>query len=544
MGNALKTLAIYSKDFYIHSFRIGDAMKFRKTIAAFVLPLSLLVSCAKEPSSTTQQTVKISMLNDPQSLDPRLVTNLPSTTILHMLFEGLMRSNFHGQPVPALAEKVDISPDLKTYTFHLKKTFWSNGDPLTAYDFERSWKSILDPKYPAPNAYQLYVIKGAKAFKEGTGIELGLHAQDDDTLIVELEHPTPYFLQLTASYFFYPVKSDLTNGPFKLESWKHNNELTVVKNDHYWDAENVSLNKIIVYILEENTALQMHLAGELDWAGSPASTMPQDAVQTLKEEHRLSTAPAAGTHWFRFNTEKPPFDNLKIRKAFSLALNRKAIVDHVTQGNEKPAMAIVPPLMHLEKTAFFDDNDTTQAWELFQEALVDLNTDKDHLPLITLCYQSNDRNNKIAQAVQQQWKKAFDIEIKLENCESKHFYDKLNRKDYQIGAGSWFADFNDPINFLEVFKYRSNSTNNTQWENPEYTKLLAESASESDSEKRNEILTKAQTILMNDMPIAPLFFSVFNFSKNRNLQAVYVSDLGYLDFKDAYWGEIDLHVDD
>lgn len=509
-----------------------------RSIISFASVL-FLASCAKESaSSNNQSAVRISLQNDPQSLDPRVVTDLPTTTVLHMLYEGLMRSDFHGRPIPAIAESVEISPDLKTYTFHLKKSFWSNGEPLTAYDFENTWKTILAPHYPAPNAYQFYVIKGAKAYKNNAGKELGVFAKDEDTLVVELESPTPYFLELTTSYFFFPMKNHLTNGPFTLDTWVHNNEINVVKNQHYWDADDVSLDRIIIYILEENTALQMYFAGELDWAGSPASTMPQDAVQPLKEEHRLSTAPAAGTHWFRFNTERTPFDHVKLRQAFSLALDRKSIVDHITQGNEKPAMAIVPPLMNPGKSAFFEDNNVTAAWERFQEALVDLNTDKEGLSPITLCYQSNDRNNKIVQAVQQQWKKVFDIEVKLENCEKKHFYDKLKRKDYQIGVGSWFADFNDPINFLEIFKFRNNSTNNTQWENPKYIQLLTDSTTESDPNKRNEILTEAQTILMEEMPVAPLFFSVFNFVKNKDLQGVYVSPLGYLDFKDAFWGEI------
>lgn len=226
-----------------------------------------------------------------------------------------------------------------------------------------------------------------------------------------------------------------------------------------------------------------------------------------------------------------------MRQALAWALNRQAIVDHVTQGNQKPALAIVPTSLGLQGSPFFTDNDGPKAWYAFQEALEEMKLSKDELPAIALCYGASDRNHKIAQAVQQQWSKALGLEIKLESCESKVFYDKLSSKDYQIAAGSWFADFRDPINFLDVFKYKSNATNNTQWENAKYTALLDQSSLESKPEERFRLMSQAEALLISEMPVAPLFFAAFNFVKDDNLLGVYFSDLGYVDFKHAFYGE-------
>ena len=263
-----------------------------------LIPFCLLTCTAcrqpEKPIAQESSTLRISTEGDPQTLDPRRVRDLATTTVIHMLYEGLMRTQEDGLPVPALAETVTISPDQKTYTFQLRRSAWSDGQPVTAYDFEETWKSLLSPQFPSPNAYQLDVIKGAQAAKEGRASinQIGVHAQDDATLIVDLEQPTPYFLHLTATHFLYPVHQSLrqqpvdssalpdskivTNGPFKLEKWSRHNELTAIPNPYYWDQENVHLNRIQLVTLDNPTAIQLFKIGELDWAGSllPFPWMP------------------------------------------------------------------------------------------------------------------------------------------------------------------------------------------------------------------------------------------------------------------------------
>ena len=522
--------------------------------SSLILALSILTtSCDKNDSGSkstgtenSPSVLKITSDSDPTSLDPRKVRDLASITALRMFYDGLMRSDFNGKLIPALAEKVEVSSDMTHYTFTLRESYWSNGEPITAQDFEYSWKSILNPQFSAPNAYQFYLIKGAKAAKEGliSLDQVGIKAVDTKTLVVELENPTPYFLEMTAFHPFFPVNPKwdalsttdkdaphqfIASGAFVPETWAHHNVLVAKKNHKYWNAAEVKFDEIQLMTLDSHTALQMFEAGDLHWTGSPMGDIPTDAMLHLKKEGALGIAPAAGTHFFRFNTTNSPFNNKKMRQAFSYALNRKAITEHVLQGGQKPAMSLVPLHMGLQKESYFADDSIADAQALFTEALTELNMTKEQLPTITLSYANNERSHKIAQAVQQQWNKNFGINVMLVGYESKVYFDKLAHQDYQISSGSWFADINDPINFLEVFKYKSNSTNNTLWESPEYITLLDKSSIEANPELRKEILGKAESLLMDEMPIAPLFYYTFDYAKKENVSGIYFSELGYLD---------------
>ncbi|MCE5317374.1 MAG: peptide ABC transporter substrate-binding protein, partial [Parachlamydia sp.] len=412
----------------------------------FLLILLLASGCSPESNNSieqlekSRQIVRLPITDEPSSLDPRLARDVPAATLLHMLYEGLMRADYDGKIIPGVAQHVSLSDDHKTYTFKLRKSTWSNDDPLTASHFAETWKSLLDPKFPAPNAYQFFVIKGAQAAKQGriSLSEVGIQALDDDTLVVELESPTPYFLELVSTHFFYPVhpksSSDapIGNGPYQLQQWAHHDALTFIKNPHFWDSSEVHLQMIIVSILDEHTALTLFENRELSWAGSPMGTLPQDAIATLKHRHQLHVLQAAGTHWCRFNTAKSPFQNIEMRRAFALALDRKALVEHITQGNQQPAMAIIPPAFGLPKKAFFEDHDSPKAWEAFQKSLEELKMSKDDLPEITLSYLAGDRPHKVAQAIQQQWAKGLGITVRLQSDESKVLMDKLKKGDYQI----------------------------------------------------------------------------------------------------------------
>lgn len=529
----------------------------RHSLFLFSLAMALLLatcfSCKKwQPEvSHPPSMLRISTESDPQTLDPRLARDLQTATAIQMLYEGLMRNDLNGQPQPAIAETVTLSPDQKTYTFKLRKSAWSNGQPITAQDFEQSWKSLLDPHFPAPNAYQFYAIKGAKAAKEGQIPldQVGIQALDEKTLVVELNQPTPYFLHLTATYFFYPVSADLrqrsitvgpttdatlvSNGPFKLTKWSKHNELIAIKNPYYWDKQNIQLNKIVVVVVDNSTALQMFGRNELDWTGSPLSTIPADAIVTLKQKADLHTKPGAGTFFFRINIEKEPFAHPKIRQALSLAINRQELVDHVLQGNQMPALNFVPASF-IKNPPLYKDHDLQTAQTLLNEFLEEQHLTLKDLAPITLCYATGERGHKIAQAVQQQWKQALGIDVLLQSCESKVFYDLLNSHHYQISIGSWFADVQDPTAFLEIFKFKNNGTNNTQWENSTYIQLLDLAAQETQAEKREALFKQAESVLMQEMPLIPLFYSAYNYLKSPALKGVYFSDLGYLDFKYAY----------
>lgn len=521
----------------------------------FITALTLLClccSCSNPPSqkSNSDQHAHIAVADDPTSLDPRFVRDLPSSTTMRLLFEGLMKTTQGGKVIPGIAETVSLSEDKKTYTFYLRPTSWADGTPLTAEDFVQTWKSVLSPSTPAPNAYQLYLIKGAKNAKEGIASidSIGVKAQDPHTLVVELEYPAPYFLEMVSCHFFFPVhpltrtlgdkieqEKIIGNGPFKLDTWTKRSELKVGKNPYYWDASHVALDGLSLQVLDENTALQLFQAGELDWAGSPLSTLPQDSIISLKQRNILHVLPGAGTFWFRLNTNKLPFTNEKMRRAFALAINRKSLVEHITQGNQLPAIGIIPPAFGIPSSNDYTDNDTETAKILFSEALQEENLSPNTFPSLTLNYAYNDRYHKIAQAIQQQWNQTFGINIALGSNESQVHLDKIKKGDYWISLGSWFADIRDPINFLEIFKLKDTPTNQTFWQSLAFVDLLDRANLEADPEKRLALLAAAEKVLIKAMPVIPLFHSAYNYLKNEKLEGVYFSPLGYLDFKEAYF---------
>lgn len=524
-----------------------------KPFAMLLMILGLLCfnyGCQKKETIHSSQILTVAAETDPQTLDPRKVRDLGSVTTLHLLYEGLMRTELEGILTPTLAQEITLSEDKTVYTFHLRESKWTDGSPVTAYDFEQTWKSVLDPHFPSPNAYQLYPIWGAKEAKEGTQKleDVGVHAIDSLTLVVRLREPTPYFLELTSTYFFYPVHSSLrekkegivegdshfiTNGPFMLSEWKLHDEWMAVANPNYWDKEDRRLSGVRFIILDPKIAIQLFQRGELDWAGSPLSTLPTDSLKFLNEKKWLYTTPAAGLYFLRLNTEKFPLDTIKMRQALALALNRGDLVDHVLQGKQTPAFGIIPPSF-LAGPPLFNDNDTVFAKRLFAEALSEKSLVLKDFPTLYIQYAVGERNHKIAQVVQAQWKAVFGIDVQLRSSESKIQFEKIRNGDYEVAISSWFADFRDPLSFLDVFKQKHNGTNNTGWEHLEYVALLNASALPENALKRNGLLKQAERLLVNEMPIIPLFFSSYNYLKDKRVQGVYFSSLGYLDFKQAY----------
>ncbi|MCE2982992.1 MAG: peptide ABC transporter substrate-binding protein [Parachlamydia sp.] len=516
-------------------------------IRLFIFALPFLLFCQacdrKIEPPKDKSIARISCEGDPQTLDPRLARDLASTTFLHLLYEGLTRTNPDGETVPALAESITPNSTHTSYTFKLRPSTWSDGLPLTAYDFEQSWKSMLDPEFASPNASQLFVIKGAQAAKENKASldKVGIYPIDAHTLLIELEQPTPHFPGLLATHFFYPVHPSLrekkesdtpayliTNGPFVLEGWARNNQLSVLSNTLYWDAPSVKLDKIIFIMLDNPTALQLYKNGELEWTGSPLSTLPTDALASLKKEEQLQIVPAAGLYFFRLNTAKPPFDDIKLRQAFALALNRQDLVEHVLKGNQLPATRLVPPSF-LHNGNFYADADISLASQLYRQAA----KNNELTTPLTICYATGERAHKIAQVAQHQWKEALGVEIRLQACESKLFYERLKNNDYQLAIGSWFADYHDPLAFLEVFKYKNNGTNNTGWENEQFIALLNRSSA-LDKTERHACLAAAENLLISEMPVIPLFHSSYSFLKNPGIKGVYFSELGYIDLKHAF----------
>ena len=538
------------------NYKKGDiTMRLFFTCFYALLSLTLFSGCQNQstPEVTLgEHTLRLSITDDPQTLDPRKARDIHTNTLCPLLFEGLTRLDTNGNAIPAVAETIEVSEDGKSYIFYLRESYWSNGDPVTAFDFEYTWKEILSPNFPASNANQLYVIKNAKKMKEGTltDDDIGINAIDDHTLTVELEHPTPYFLKLCSFRTFMPINHNVAkrtphwafkpedgnfacNGPFKLVNWHHHDKLVMKKNEYYWDAKAVKLAGVTFVMVPPETAVLMFDQDELDWIGSPLDILPNEVIASRRRDGSLQAKPAAATQWLRFNCEAAPFNNPKLRQAFSYAINRAAICEHLLQGNQQPAMGLIPPMAGWTAGKHFEDNNIQLARELLQEGLTELGITKEELPPITISYSNAPRGHQLAQAIQDDWRKALEIEVQLEAIELKVFWDKLAQHNFQIASGNWFADVSDPVDFLNVFKYLDNGTNNTQWEDPVYTQLLDMSQSVTDPAKRQQILRMAEELIIGEAPVAPIFYFSLNYVKNDKVKNVYVSDLGSLDLKHA-----------
>lgn len=517
-----------------------------------------VVACTNHSrSGEREQKVRLNIFTEPPTLDPRKAADSTSVNVLIMLFEGLTRFGEDHQPHPALAENILISEDRRTYTFILRESYWTNGERVTAEDFLYTWQTILNPKFPSLFAYKLYVIENAMEIKNGKlpPSALGVEAPNENTLVVRLKFPTPYFLELVAFPTFYPVNKKIdqknnewaaeagaeyvSNGPFRLKSWIHESEIVAVGNPHYWDKQAVKLKELHLSMIDDTTTeFYMYEMNELDWAGSPMSNLPPDFIPVLKQEGIATFYPATAVYYYKINTLHYPLHHLAIRKALSLAINRKDIVEHITQAGQRPATCLVPPMPGWDSADLFKDADVELAKQLFEQGLQELGISRNEFPLITLSYNTNREHEKIAQAIQQQWKEVLGITVELLHFDWKVYLSKISKQDFQIGRMGWIGDFNDSLSFLEPFKYKNDpemgGNNDTGWENPHYISLLNRAEREIDPKKRSLALHQAEALLISEMPVIPIYFVMCGYLKKPYLEGVYLSPLGGIDFKKAY----------
>lgn len=509
-----------------------------------------LIGCSQKESPKNH--FRMNLHSEPSSLDPRMVRDIPTLTCGKMLFEGLVRPGLDGKLNFALAKDLKISEDRRTYEFTLKESYWTNGTPVTASDFEYAWKSALSPLFPSEFSHQLFVIKNAKLAKEGKiSLDLvGVHAKNPTKLIVELEYPDPYFLELLSFPITFPIckavamknadwstrQGDefICNGPFKLIRWNHGSDLTTQKNSSYWEKNAVLLDQVTLTMIEdEHTELNMYENDELDWAGSPNSSIPPEAIPTLKYQDELTILPIAGTFSYKFNTHAPPFTSKKMRQAFSLAIHRKSLVENILQAHQIVARALLPPCVQGQRNAaqYFQDGDKQNAILLFEQALEENGWTRETMPEITLIFSKSEKHQKVAQAVQQEWSQTFGIKIQLQSYEWNTYLNHLARGDFQVGGKGWIADISDPKCFLEIYAL---DTEESGWENQAFRELIERARHESDLAKRESLLKEAEEILFQEMPLSPLYHSTACFLKKPYVKDVYISKLCDIDLKRAF----------
>lgn len=513
----------------------------------FLFVIFCLSSCKK--SQYKQNVLKTCIYSDPQTLDTRKAGDYISSQVLYMLYRGLMHYSSDGTLVCSLAESYEISEDKTKYVFHLKDVYWSDGKPITAHDFESSWKKILDPSFPSLYAELLYPIKNAeKAKNKEIGIDLvPIKALDEKTLFVELENPNPYFLFLTSFYLYFPMPGHIMSnslefkadsltfsGPFSLKKWKNNDRLILEKNPYFYDKDKIKLDSIQIKIVSnENTAFQMYENNDIDFLSSFLSPLNVDTLGKIQQRDDVKITPIAGFGFISFNTNAFPFNNANLRKAFSLAIDRKLIVDNITQLNEKTAGRVIPPvLVNSENKNLIENNNVDSAKVFFKKALEELNMSKGQLHL-TFTLGSYTVHRKEAEALKQMWEKAFDIPIKLNLLEDKVYLSKLKNHDYQFALGRLIVRYNDPINIFERYKYKDSIKNYSCWENKEFIDLLNSAKKEFDPVKRTQIIEQAEKILIDAMPITPLYFYNYTMLKKKYVKGIYATIVGDLLFDET-----------
>ncbi|MGR3952441.1 MAG: peptide ABC transporter substrate-binding protein [Chlamydia sp.] len=500
-----------------------------------------------------EKAIRISLPQPTLLLDPRVGTDRTSGILIKMLYEGLMRIDESGKPNTALAEAIEISDDRKKYHFTLRKSVWSNGLPVTAYDFEYAWKKILDPSFKTLYDYLFHPIKNARAVKAGMKHidELGIIAVNAQELTVILEIPAPYFLELICHWIYSPLSKEMdvkhpgwayyaedtyvSNGPFRLTKWKRDSEIQVVKNRDYWDSDAVHLDKIDVAIIEDGKiALQLYHQGKLDWIGEPLTEIPMDAL--LNRPKSLNAHPISSIQWFVFNIQKRPFQSKKVRQAFHLALNKESIISTALFGDEQPSHSILPKRLSLQKADNTEWN-VDKAKRLFSEGIQELGIVKEEIDTLILKVYDQEPIKTVAYAVQQQWEDTFGIPIRVDVISWHQYFESLPELDYDIIGIMWYLWFLDPMYTFETLSSLSNSMNLSQWQHPEFISLFKRAQKETSEIKRQQLIYELEKIAMEETPIVPVFEYTLRYIKNPKLSHVYLSHLGNIDFK---WADISL----
>jgi oligopeptide transport system substrate-binding protein len=501
-----------------------------KTLLAIVA-CALLLACTGGESNVSKGNregiLHYGNGTEPQGLDPHVVTGVPENHLIRALFEGLAVKNpYTLEPEPGVAESWDFSADGRVITFHIRQDArWSNGDEMTAEDYVWSWQRALNPAMGNLYAYMLFPVKNAEAFFKGDITdpgELGVKALDPYTLQVTLTEPTPYFLQLMDHYSTFAVhratiekfgkatdrftkwtrvENIVGNGAFTLKEWKLNRRIIMEKSDTYWDADTVKLNGVVFYPTENIVSEErMFRVNQLHYT----QTVPLEKTPAYMamENTPYVQAPYLGTYFYLVNTGRPPVDDPRVRRALSMAVDRETLVSTVLQNSYFPAYAITPPgTLGYQPPKLFGF-DVEKARALLAEAGY---PNGEGWPGLEITYNTSENHRKIAVAVQQMWKEGLNIEITIANQEWKVYLDSVSEMHFQIARRGWIGDYVDPNNFLDMY-LSGGGNNNTGFADERYDDMIQGQAPQAKTkEERFAIFHKAETLLMEQMPIIPIY---------------------------------------
>jgi oligopeptide transport system substrate-binding protein len=481
---------------------------------------------------------------EPETLDPALLTGQPEMRIAIGLFEGLTRLDPKtARPIPGMAGSWDISPDGKTCTFHLRTNLvWSTGGAIRADDVVYSWIRTLNPATGSEYAGQLYYVKNAEAFNTGKIKDpalVGVHAPDPFTVRVELNYPTPFFLDICAMPLAYVVPRQTiekygdhwlmarplpSSGPYELVYWRLNDKVRLKKNPLYWDeADTQSYIIDILPIGSPGAALNLYLTGQADIVWDKG-LMPPQLLDVLLKRPDFHTFNYLGTYFIRFNVTRKPFDDPRVRRALALAIDKKRIVEKITKGGELIASHFVP-----DGTANYTspdglDYNPALAKQLLAEAGYPGGRG---FPRFEYMFNAaagggDEIHQDIAIELQQMWRDTLGIQMDLRQLEWKVYLSAQSHLEYQLARASWIGDYDDPNTFLGMF-ITGNGNNETGWSNPRYDSLVQQANETSDLKQREQLFQQAETILIHDeMPIIPLYiYAGINAFDTNRIQGLY-----------------------
>jgi oligopeptide transport system substrate-binding protein len=533
----------------------------------FLPLLLLLVGCGPKESTGTatassaadgnkRMILRLGNGAEPQDLDPQVVTGVPEHKLLMGLFESLVSEDPQTlEPEPAVAERWAVSADGLTYTFHLRDDArWSDGTPVTATDFVRSYRRMLDPAFAAEYSYLLWFVAGAEDFNKGRlsdFAQVGFKALDAQTLQITLTHPTPFFLRVVASHYAWcPVPIDViakfgpltqkatrwtqpgnlvSNGPFRLKTWQPNQRIVMERNPHYWDAARVKLDEIEFYPTENiSTEERMFRTGQLD----KTNELPNAKIDAYRRDfpESLRIEPYLGVYFYRLNVTRPPLNDKRVRRALALAIDRESIVKNVTRGDQRPAYAVSYPGTAGYTPEARLEGDIAEARRLLAEAGY---PEGKGWPHVELLYNTSENHRAIAEAIQQMWRRNLGIDVKLHNQEWKVYLDSQDNLDFWVQRAGWIADYVDPNVFLEIWT-GGNLNNDTGWSNAGYDRLAAAALAAPNDAARYALYQQMDAILVDELPVIPIYYYTRVYALNPRVKGYWPTLLDNHPYKYIY----------
>lgn len=530
-------------------------MKFKKKIAvllASALAMSTaLAGCSNSGSGGSSKGVELNVNvgPEPATIDPAKNSAVDGATLINHAFEGLMKLDKDNKIVEGQAAKYEVNKDETVYTFTLREGIkWSDGEQVKAEDFVYAWQRLVDPKTGADYNYMIDMVKNANEIMAGKKKpkELGIKALDEKTVEVTLTTPTPYFLEVCAFPATFPVRKDIVeanadtwstdpktyigNGPYVLKSWEHQSKMTYVKNENYYDLKKLGPDTINFVLMEDkNTMLSAYKNNEILFADD----LPSEEIDAMKDKG-LVIEKQLGTYFLSINVKKEGLDNVKVREALSLALDRDYIVEKVAKGGQIPADSFVATGLtdadgktefHENAKKWYDAKDYKGNVEKAKKLLKEAGYENGKgLPSIELM--CNPGHEPIMEAVQNMWKENLGLNVTISSQDWNVFLETRKQGDFQVARDGWLGDYNDPISFIDMW-ITGGGNNNAQWSNKEYDKIVSEIKSTTDAKERYAKMHEAEDLLAKDMPIIPIYYYTDLYLISDKLEGMYTSPLGY-----------------